>query len=111
VNPGFPEVPSLLAGGDVDAVNNPLGVGQAAFVAAGLELAHQLAGREARQIRMERRVRTRLHDPETLGRGSLQFVFEGLASGFQPTFAVAETALLVASEAVIDLTARLAGAL
>ena len=84
-------------------MNNPLGVGQAAFVAAGVELAHQLAGREARQIRMERRVRTRLHDPETLGRGFVQRVLEGLAGVSQPTFAVAEAAFLGDAKAIISL--------
>ena len=36
VKPGFPEVPSPLAGGYVYAVNNLLGIGQAAFVSAGV---------------------------------------------------------------------------
>ena len=36
VKPGFPEVSSPLAGGYVYAVNNLLGIGQAAFVSAGV---------------------------------------------------------------------------
>ena len=36
VKPGFPEVPSPLAGGYVYAVNNLLRIGQAAFVSAGV---------------------------------------------------------------------------
>ena len=36
VKPGFPEAPSPLAGGYVYAVNNLFGIGQAAFVSAGV---------------------------------------------------------------------------
>ncbi len=36
VKPGFPEVPSPFAGSYVYAVNNLLGIGQAAFVSAGV---------------------------------------------------------------------------
>ena len=102
---------SPLAGGYVYAVNNLLGIAQAAFVSAGVELPHQLAGREGLQIRIEGHVRALHDDSEAFGRGFVQRVLEGLAGVSQPTFAVAEAAFLGDAKAIISLAGGLGAGL